>query len=81
MFYFMMACITMFVASTASFVIYNKQLFKGAEDLVFMLLMSLVISMVWFIAIPAGIILGAAWLIAKLFSLDWKQKNEHKTND
>lgn len=81
MFYFIMACITMLIASTVSFVIYNKKSFKSDEDLIFMLLMSLVISMLWFIAIPAGIILGGAWLLAKLFSLDWKQKNERKTND
>jgi ABC-type nitrate/sulfonate/bicarbonate transport system permease component len=74
MFYFVMACITMFVASTISFIAHNTSPRKDYEELAAMLGASLTAAILWFIAIPAGIILGGAWLIAKLFSRDRKSK-------
>lgn len=68
MFHFIVACVTMFIASTAAFVIHNKSSEKDNVDLLFMLLASLITSILWFITLPVIVILGSAWFTAKLFS-------------
>lgn len=74
MFYFVMACITMLVASTISFVSHNKSLRKDYEELGSMIFISFIGSILWFISIPVVIVIGGAWLLAKLFSKERKPK-------
>ena len=81
MFYFIIACVVMFIASTIVFTLYNKSEIKDDETLYMGLLIAAMASILWPFTIPASIILGGAWLLAKLFSMDWKQKNERETDD
>lgn len=74
MFYFIIACVVMFIASTIVFTVYNKSAIQDDETLYMGLLVAAIASILWPFTIPAGIILGGAWLLAKLFSMNWKLK-------
>ena len=81
MFYIIMACITMFISSVFVFVYTKKSKFMYEENLVFGLFAAFLASMVWFVTIPAIIVIGSAYLVSKLFTLDWKSKNESNKNN
>lgn len=72
--YVVISCIVMFVASTIVFTVYNKSAYKDEETLYVGLLIAAIASILWPFTIPASIIIGGAWLLAKLFSMDWKLK-------
>lgn len=72
--YVVISCIVMFIASTIVFTVYNKSGVKDDETLYIGLLIAAIASILWPFTIPASIIIGGAWLLAKLFSMDWKLK-------
>lgn len=72
--YVVISCIVMFIASTIVFTVYNKSPYKDEETLYIGLLVAAMASILWPMTIPASIIIGGAWLLSKLFSMDWKQK-------
>jgi hypothetical protein len=81
MFYIIMACITMFISSVFVFVYNRNTKVMREESLVFGLFAAFLASMVWFVTIPAIIVIGSAYLVSKLFTLDWKSKNESNKNN
>lgn len=78
--YFIMFAITMFVASIVVFVRRRKNEVTIIEDTILELLIAFMIALFWFITIPAIVIIGSAWLVSKLFTLDWKQDANKRDN-
>jgi len=66
----------MFIGSIATFVYTKNADVMHNETIVLGLFLVFIASLIWFIAIPAAIIIGGAYLVSKLFTLDWKSKNE-----
>lgn len=83
MFLFAGACFTMFILSIAVFVAYDKKAFdiEDPSSLFLALLAAAAFSVAWFITLPAMVIVGFAWLVSRLFKLNWKTKNESDSND
>ena len=81
MFYIIMACITMFISSIFVFVYFRDTKIMREENFVFGLLFAFLISLMWFISIPAIIVIGSAYLVSKLFTIDWKSKNGSNKNN
>lgn len=76
MLYASMACLVMFIGSIATFVYAKNVKYKKGETIVLGIFGTFILSMIWFITIPAAILIGSAYLVSKLFTLDWKSKNE-----
>ena len=76
MLYVIMSCIVMFIGSIATFVYAKNADVMHNETIVLGLFLAFIASLIWFIAIPAAIIIGGAYFVSKLFTLDWKSKNE-----
>jgi hypothetical protein len=76
MLYVTMSCIVMFIGSIATFVYAKNFKYMKSETIVLGLSASFLASLIWFITIPAAIIIGGAYFVSKLFTLDWKSKNE-----
>jgi len=74
--YIIMACLTLLISCTASFVAYNNKSWgiRDDEDLVVALGMSFLCSLMWFVALPAIVFVGGAWLLAKVISKPSKEK-------
>ena len=66
--------LTMFIGSIFVFVRHNKKEYQKIEDIVFELAIVFMIAMFWPVTIPAISIIGSAWMVSKLFKLDWKSK-------
>ncbi len=66
--------LTMFIGSIFVFVRQNKKEYQKIEDIVFELAIVFMIAMFWPVTIPAIAIIGSAWMVSKLFKLDWKSK-------
>lgn len=76
MLYAIMVCIVMFICSIVTFVYAKNSEYMKSETIVLGLLASVLASILWFITIPAAIIIGDAYFVSKLFTLNWKSKNE-----
>lgn len=74
--YFVVACITMFIACTISFIIHNNRSRPDNIDLAGSLILSLFASIVWWITLPAVVIIGSAWIVAKLVSMVFGRKRK-----
>jgi len=68
MLYIIMSLITMFIFSVIIFVSANKYDYKS-DEIMLMLLTAIIPSLIWYITIPAIIIIGCAWLFAKLITM------------
>lgn len=79
--YSIMFALTMLVGSIFVFVHQNKKKYPLTEDTIFGLFIVFMIALFWFITIPAITIIGSAWMIAKLFKLNWKSKDESETDN
>jgi len=79
--YLIIFVLTMLVGSIFVFVRQNGKEMPDNEDTLFELFLTFIIALFWFITIPVIVIIGIAWLIAKRFKLDWKQKDESKTDN
>ncbi len=66
--------LTMFIGSIFVFVRQNKKEYQKIEDIGFELAIVFMIAMFWPVTIPAIAIIGSAWMVSKLFKLDWKSK-------
>ena len=82
MFLFVGACFTMFLLSIAVFVAYDKKAFdiEDGQSLLLALVTAAALSVMWIVTIPALVIIGGAWLVSRLFKLNWKTKNEPNSN-
>jgi TRAP-type C4-dicarboxylate transport system permease large subunit len=76
-----MFALTMLVGSIFVFVHQNKKKYPLTEDTILGLFMVFMFAMLWFITVPAIIIIGSAWMLAKLFKLNWKSKDESKADN
>jgi TRAP-type C4-dicarboxylate transport system permease large subunit len=72
-----MFALTMLVGSIFVFVHQNKKKYPLTEDTILGLFMVFMFAMLWFITVPAIIIIGSAWMLAKL----WKSKDESKADN
>lgn len=72
--YALMFALTMFIGSIVVFVRRNKKGYPSNEDTVLELLIVFVVSICWIVTVPAITIVGSAWMVSKLFKLDWKSK-------
>lgn len=72
--YALMFALTMFIGSIVVFVRRNKNEYPSNEDTALELLVVFGIASVWMITIPTIAIVGSAWMVSKLFKLDWKSK-------
>ncbi len=66
--------LTMFIGSIVVFVRRNNKGHPLIEDTVLELAIAFMIAMFWPVTIPAIAIIGSAWMVSKLFKLDWKSK-------
>lgn len=78
--YAIMFALTMFIGSIVVFVRKHKNEVMIIEDTILELLITFMIALFWFITIPAIIIVGSAWLVSRLFTLDWKQDANKRDN-
>ena len=74
--YIVVACLTFLIFCTTSFVAYNKKSWgvRNAEDLGGALGLSFVCSVLWFIVLPAIVLIGGSWFLAKSISKSPKEK-------
>ena len=79
--YALMFALTLFIGSIVVFVRRNKKEYPSNEDTALELFIAIMIALIWFITIPAIAIIGSAWMVSKLFKLNWKTKNESDSNN
>jgi len=79
--YALMFTLTMFIGSIAVFVRRNKNEYPSDADTALELLIVFTAALFWMVTIPAIAIIGSAWMVSKLFKLNWKTKNESDSND
>lgn len=72
--------ITLFASSTYVFVHVTNSKISRPEEILLLLFFALLASLFWFITLPCLIIFGGAYLVSKLFTMDWKSKNEYESN-
>lgn len=82
MFYFIIACLVLFVSSIVIFAYGKERFLYNNEDMFFALLLAFIFSSLWFITLPIAIIIGCAYLVVKLFKTTRTEtKNESNTDD
>lgn len=79
--YALMFALTMFIGSIVVFVRRNKKEYPSDEDTVLELAIVFGFAIFWMVTIPAIVIIGGAWMVSKLFKLNWKTKNESDSNN
>ncbi len=79
--YAIMFALTMFIGSISVFVRQNKKEYQTIEDTILELLIVFMIALFWMVTVPAITIIWSAWMVSKLFKLNWKSKDESKADN
>jgi hypothetical protein len=72
--YALMFALTMFIGSIVVFVRRNKKEYPSDADTTLELLIVFMAALFWMVTVPAIAIVGSAWLVSKLFKVDWRSK-------
>lgn len=72
--YALMFALTMFIGSIVVFVRRNKKKYPSDADTALELLIVFMAALFWMATVPAIAIVGSAWMVSKLFKVDWRSK-------